>query len=248
MKVDRKLFSLLVVAAAAIALASLFALRSGNSESKKIKKTKGEKKMSSHRVKLPEPDTKGKMTVEKAISLRRSQRDFTDDSLTLQQLGQLLWSLQGCTGAGCLKAAPSAGATYPLEIFAVVGAGSVKGLEGGVYHYTSEEHEIALHKEGDVRKELASAALGQAWVLQAPVSFIIAADYSRTTTRYGERGIRYVHVEVGHAGENLYLQAQSLGLGTVAVGAYSDKSVAAAVGVKKPLEVFYIMPVGKTKM
>jgi len=213
---------------------------------KEIKKeTKGGGIMSSAKIKLPQPDTKGKMTVEEAISKRRCVRDFKEGALTLGELGQLLWAVQGCTGAGCLRAAPSAGATYPLEVFAVVGAGGVEGLKAGVYRYIPDSHEITLHLEGDARQQLSAAALGQDWVLLAPVSLVFTADFSRTTDRYGQRGMRYVHMEVGHAGENLFLQAGSLGLGTVAVGAFTDKSAAEALAIGKPLEVLYIMPVGR---
>jgi SagB-type dehydrogenase family enzyme len=214
---------------------------------KEIKKetTKGGGTMSAKKIKLPEPDTKGKMTVEEAISKRRSVRDFKEGAITLQELGQILWAVQGCTGAGCLRAAPSAGATYPLEIFAVVGAGGVEGLKAGAYRYLPDGHELTLQLEGDVRQQLAEAALGQDWVLLAPVSFVFTADYSRTTGRYGQRGMRYVHIEVGHAGENLFLQAESLGLKTVSVGAFTDKQVAEAIGIGKPFEPLYIMPVGR---
>jgi len=200
--------------------------------------------MTKDRVRLPEPDTKGGMTVERAISARRSRRDFLDRPLTLGQVGQLLWSMQGCTGEGCLKAAPSAGATFPLEVFAVVGSGGVTGLEAGVYRYLPEDHELSLHREGDVRDALAEAALGQPWVRFAPVVFVVAAEAARTTGRYGDRGVRYVHMEAGHAAQNLALQCESLGLGTVAVGAYRDASAASAVGLSRPLEVLYILPVG----
>jgi len=196
-------------------------------------------------IKLPEIRTSGGMSVEEAISRRRSVREFRDEGIEIADLGQILWAVQGCTGEGCLRATPSAGATYPLEIFAVAGQGGVKGLDAGIYHYLNEEHELSLLKKGDFRKKLAEASLGQECIILAPVSIIFAADYSRTMKRYGERGRRYVNIEIGHAGENLYLQAQSLGLGTVAVGAFDDKKVAGVLDIPQPLEVLYIMPVGK---
>jgi len=186
------------------------------------------------------------MTVETAIARRRSRRSFRPDPLSRAGLGQLLWSMQGRTGGGALRAAPSAGATYPLEIFAVVGRGGVEGLEAGVYRYLSEDHEIVLHETGDARQALTQAALNQLWVLQAPVSFVVAADFRRTTSRYGQRGVRYVFMEVGHAAENLHLQAESLGLASVAIGAYRDEETAAALRIGPPLEILYIIPVGKS--
>lgn len=202
--------------------------------------------MSGVKIKLPPPDVKGGgVTVEAAIEGRRSRREFKGDPLTLSQLGQVLWAAQGCTGEGCLRAAPSAGATYPIEIFAAAGEGGVVGLDAGVYQYFPEDHEVVLRSAGDKRAQLSQAAHGQACVLQAPVSVLFAADYARTTGRYGERGERYVHIEVGHAGENLYLEVESLGLGTVAVGAFDDSEGAAAAGIKKPLVLLYIMPVGR---
>ncbi|MFH1434221.1 MAG: SagB/ThcOx family dehydrogenase [Pseudomonadota bacterium] len=187
------------------------------------------------------------MTVEESIAGRRSRRDFSGAPLTLGQLGQLLWSMQGCTGAGCLRAAPSAGATFPLEIFAAVGEGGVEGLEAGVYRYHAEDHEIALFMEGDLRRRIAAAALRQLWIPAAPVTIIVCADYSRTEGRYGLRGRQYVHMEVGHAGQNLYLQAESLGLGTVGIGAFDEDAIARMLGVAGALDVLTIMPVGKCR-
>jgi SagB-type dehydrogenase family enzyme len=200
--------------------------------------------MKQERISLPEPDRSGAMTVEAAIDRRRSRRSFRPDALSRAALGQLLWSMQGRTGGGALRAAPSAGATYPLEIFAAAGPGGVEGLEAGVYRYLSEDHEIVLHRPGDVRQALARSALNQLWVLQAPVCVVVAADFRRTTNRYGQRGIRYVLIEVGHAAGNLQLQAESLGLASVAVGAYRDEDAAAVLDIGPPLEILYIIPVG----
>lgn len=202
--------------------------------------------MKQERIKLPAPDLAGAMTVERAIDRRRSRRSFRPEALGLAALGQLLWSMQGRTGGGALRAAPSAGATYPLEIFFAAGRSGVEGLESGVYRYLSEDHEIALHRPGDVREALTRAALNQLWVLQAPVSLVVTADFRRTTNRYGQRGIRYVFMEVGHAAENLHLQAESLGLASVAIGAYRDDEAAAILGIGPPLEILYIISVGRS--
>lgn len=203
--------------------------------------------MGGKKIKLPDPETKGKISVEESIARRRSRRDFTGAPLNLGQLGQLLWSMQGCTGEGYLRAAPSAGATFPLEVFSVVGDSGVEGLDAGVYRYLIEDHEIMLFKEGDLRREIATAALRQFWIPAAPVTILVCADYSRTEGRYGLRGRQYVHMEVGHAGQNLYLQAESLGLGAVGIGAFEEDAIAEMLGVKGALDVLYIMPVGQCR-
>lgn len=138
------------------------------------------------------------------------------------------------------RSAPSAGATYPFKVYVVVG--NVGGLEPGIYHYDPSTHSLSIIKAGDFRAELQSAALDQEWVGDAPVDIILVAFYERTANVYGERGIRYVHMEAGHIGQNLYLQATALGLGTVAVGAFHDDRVAAILETEgAPL---YIFPVG----
>ena len=142
------------------------------------------------------------------------------------------------------RASPSAGATYPLEIYVVVGNNGVKGLAPGVYRYQPHSHSLVLVKKGDVREELYSACLNQEWIRDAPVVLVIAADYERTTRVYGERGIRYVHMEVGHVGQNIYLEATALGLGTVAVGAFYDDEVRVIIGAPENHHPLYVMPVG----
>ena len=192
-------------------------------------------------VKLPEPRPSGEMSVEEALAARRSVRSYQDEALSLTELAQLLWAAQGITAHWGGRTAPSAGATYPLEVYAVVG--EVTGLEAGVFHYRPDGHLFVRRTVGDLRGELASAALGQEWVREAPVSLVIAARYERTTGRYGERGVRYVHIEVGHAGQNIYLQAEALGLGTVIVGAFDDQDVKTLLGIEE--EPLAIMPVGR---
>ena len=196
------------------------------------------------RVRLPQPRVKGAMSVEEAIYKRRSRRSFRDEALTLEQVGQLLWAAQGITDKRSgFRAAPSAGATYPLEVYLV--AGKVKDLKCGVYRYDPHSHSLELHKAGDVRVALSRAALGQAFIRTAPATVVIAAVERRTAARYGARAKRYVLIEVGHAGQNIYLQAEALGLGTVAVGAYHDEQVQRVLNLDIP--VLYLMPVGKVR-
>ncbi|WP_457753132.1 SagB/ThcOx family dehydrogenase [Thermococcus sp.] len=192
-------------------------------------------------VMLPRPDLKGEMSVEEAIAKRRSVRYYKDRPLTLKQLSQLLWAAQGITEEKKkFRAAPSAGATYPFEIYVVVGY--VEGLKPGVYHYDPFKHSLTLIKEGDYRTDLQKAALNQQWVGKAAVDIVLVAFYERTTKYYGERGYRYVYMEAGHIGQNIYLQAVALGLGTVAVGAFHDKEVAKIIGTDG--DPIYIFPVG----
>jgi SagB-type dehydrogenase family enzyme len=192
-------------------------------------------------MKLPEPNLDSGFSLERAIHLRRSIRGYGGEPLTLIHLSQLLWSAQGITSPLGLRAAPSAGATYPLEIYVV--AGEVDGLAPGVYHYFNRNHEIALTIEGDRRSALAGAALGQTIIEDAPLSLVIASVDTRTAQRYGDRTARYVAMEAGHAAQNVYLQATALGLGTVVIGAFFDDEVSRVVdlGEASPL---YLMPVG----
>ncbi len=194
---------------------------------------------------LPLPLFEGNVSLEQAILHRRSIREYLDKPLTLHQLSQLLWAAQGITETQWgFRASPSAGATYPLEVYVVVGENGVEGLNAGVYNYKPHSHSLVLVKNGDVREELYRACLNQEWVRDAPVVFVIVADYERTTRVYGERGIRYVHMEVGHVGQNVYLEATALGLGTVVVGAFYDDDVRRIIGAPENYHPLYVMPIG----
>jgi SagB-type dehydrogenase family enzyme len=190
-------------------------------------------------IKLRQPKEKGSISIEETLHQRRSVRDYKRGPLSLDQVSQLLWAASGKNLYR--RTAPSAGATYPLEIYLV--SGEVEGLELGTYHYSPSGNNLEIIKEKDVRKGLSRAALGQEMIEEAPASIIIAADYSRTTDRYGQRGIRYVHMEVGHVGQNVSLQAIALGLGTVMIGAFEDQKVKEVLGIRE--EPLYIIPIGK---
>lgn len=197
---------------------------------------------------LPEPRLHGGISVEEVIKRRRSIRSYADSPLTLAEVGQLLWAAQGITDPKSgFRAAPSAGATYPLEVHLVVGEGTVAGLAAGVYRYLPEGHRLERRLAGDLRARLAAAALGQPWVEAAPITIVITAIYQRTTARYGERGVRYVHLEAGHVGQNIYLQAVALELGTVAVGAFRDAEVAELLGLPQDEVPLYLFPVGRKR-
>ena len=193
-------------------------------------------------IKLSLPQKKSDIFLEKAISRRRSIREYKDEPLTLEEVSQLLWAAQGITAGWGGRTAPSAGALYPLEIYLV--AGRVKNLEPGIYHYRPDGHFLVKVVSGDKRFALFNAGLWQSPIKNAPISLVICAEYSRTTRKYGERGRKYVHIEVGHVGQNIYLQAESLGLGTVAIGAFNDGAVKKILKLDAE-EPLYIMPVGK---
>ncbi len=196
-------------------------------------------------IKLPEPQFKGQTSVEEALKSRRSVREYTDTSLTLSEISQILWAAQGKTHAWGLRTAPSAGALYPLEIFVV--AGKVDELPVGVYRFRCHEHDLVRVLEGDKRGDLYRSALKQESIRDAPAVFVIASVYERVMKKYGERGIRYAHIEVGAAAENIYLQCESLGLGTVIIGAFHDDKVRKALSLKDDEKPLAIMPVGKPK-
>ena len=201
-------------------------------------------------ISLPDPRLKGEMTLEEAILKRRSRRDFRDSPLTLGEVSQILWAAQGITDETGLRAAPSAGALYPLDVYLVVGKQGVEDLEEGVYQYLPrhrlprESHSLQFTLQGDVRQTLAQLSVEQMFIAEAPVSLVITAEYERTTGKYGDRGVRYVHMEAGHVGQNVYLQAEALGLGTVTVGAFQDEGISQALNLPSGYRPLYVMPVG----
>jgi SagB-type dehydrogenase family enzyme len=195
-------------------------------------------------IALPEPAHDSETSVEEALLNRRSVRSFSGKTMTLAQLGQLLWAGQGITDPNGKRTAPSAGALYPLEIYAVVG--NVEGITPGVYRYVPKTHELAKVLNGDLRKNLAQAALNQPSVSQGALNIVITAVYERVTGKYGERGTRYVHIEAGHAAENICLQAVALKLGTVTIGAFEDDKVTKALNLPDDEAPLYILPVGNT--
>jgi SagB-type dehydrogenase family enzyme len=198
-------------------------------------------------IKLPAPRERGEMSLEEAIARRRSVRRYGTESLSLSHLSQVLWAAQGLTDARGLRAAPSAGATYPLEVYVFVARGGVEGLEEGIYHYNANNHSLHLHKGGNLKEELAIAALDQEFIAQAPVDIVICALYERTSWRYRGRAERYVHMEVGHVGENIHLQAAALGLAVVMVGAFEDDGVRKLMGLEEEVRPLYIIPLAKPR-
>ena len=194
-------------------------------------------------IQLPQPQYDSRSSVESALLERRSIRTFSDEPVTLAEVSQLLWAAQGVTHRRGFRTAPSAGALYPLEIFIV--AAKVTGLDAGIYKYKPGSHELSKIVGGEKRTDLCRAALNQSTVKNAPVVILFCAVYQRTAVKYGQRGIRYVHMEVGHSAQNICLQAVSLGLGTVPIGAFRDDKVKKILNCEADEEPLYIMPVGR---
>ena len=217
----RSIVVLTVFLSAGLLLAARYSLASGGCEA----------------AALPAAAKSGKVSLEEALAIRRSIRDFQPQPLTARQIGQLCWSAQGISDpARGYRTCPSAGALYPLELYLVTAE--------GVDHYLPASHALQRLADGDLRPALMGAAFGQRCVGRAPGTFVIAADVSRTERKYARRARRYVLMEVGHAGQNLLLQAAALGLGAVPVGAFEDQAVADLLPLPPSQEVLYLIPVG----
>ena len=241
------IFSLIILAMIVVSLPTVVPCQDGS-------KSAGQGAASA--IQLPAPRTDGQCSVEKALATRRSVREFKDEPLSIAALSQLVWAAQGMTlkmdapqnwswgtWQGGKRTAPSAGALYPLELYIVVG--KVDGLKPGVFKYKPQTHQLLNVLAGDKRSELATAALGQKWMESAPCVFVVGAVYKRTEVKYGERAPRYVHIEVGHAVENICLEAVALDLGTTMVGAFKDDEVKKVVGMSDEEQPLAIVPVGK---
>lgn len=189
-------------------------------------------------MKLKEPNFKGEKSIEQCIYERKSVRKFKEKKVELDKLSQLLWVAQAIKNSN--RTVPSAGATYPLEIYVAI-------RDEGFFHYDYKNRELNQILEKDISYDLAVAALNQMFINQAPLNIIICADFSRTTSRYGERGVRYVYIEVGHCAQNIHLEAVSLGLSSVPIGAFEDKGVKNVLELSKEIEPIYIIPIGYPK-
>jgi SagB-type dehydrogenase family enzyme len=198
-----------------------------------------------HVIKLPEPHYDSEVSIEQCLLHRRSIRSYVRKALTIDEVSQLLWAAQGITTDRGFRTAPSAGALYPLEVYLI--CGDIHDLSPGVYRYRPIDHDIVKVADGDKRTALAEAALMQPWVREAAVDIVFTAVYSRTTGKYGDRGIRYVHIELGHAAQNLCLQATAMELGAVPVGAFDDEDVSGILNLTGDEQPLYIIPVGKLK-
>jgi len=195
-------------------------------------------------IKLPPPAHQGKMSVEQALKKRRTVRQFAHRGLELSQVSQLLWGMGGVSNRRGLRTAPSAGATYPLEYYLVAGERGISGLAPGVYRYRPDTHTLELTLKGDLRAPVARACLHQMWMAEAPVMVVFSAEFRRCLARYGDRGIRYTHMEVGAASQNLFLQAEALGLAAGIVGAFQDQTLSHTLHLPPQHEPLLILPVG----
>ncbi|NNK48181.1 MAG: SagB/ThcOx family dehydrogenase [Gemmatimonadetes bacterium] len=188
-------------------------------------------------VQLPDPDTTGSHFLEAAIQSRRSVRDFRPDPVGVSDISQLLWAAQGVTGSQGYRAAPSAGAFYPLETYVITA--------DGVDHYRVESHSLERVVDGDRRSAIRAVSFDQACITSAPAVFLFTAVYERTCREYGGRGRMYVHMDVGHAAQNLLLQAEVLGLAGVPVAAFEPARVSEVLSLPAEEEPVYMIPIGK---
>ncbi len=201
-------------------------------------------------LKLPQPSLKGSVSLEEAISKRRSRREFLPSPLSLDDLSQLLWAAQGVTEPSLwtgLRSAPSAGGLYPLEVYVVVKEGGVSGLNAGAYHYAPHSHTLTLLVEGELSRGLMAACVDQEWVGAAPVNLVYTAVVERTRAKYGERAWQYVLQESGHAAQNVYLQATARGLGGTVIGAFIETEIQSLLSLPSSETPVYVMPVGVPK-
>ena len=201
------------------------------------------------RVSLPQPDTGEGTALWETIGKRRSVRDFKDREITLDTLSQLLWATQGITGKTehfSFRAAPSAGALYPMETYVVVN--NTQGLEPGLYHYAIEDHELELLTRGDLRGKVSKAALNQYMCAEANVVFIWTAIFARSKWKYKQRAYRYVYLDCGHICQNLCLTAVALKMGSCPIAAFYDDEVNELIGVDgKEESTLYLCAVGAEK-
>ena len=194
-------------------------------------------------IALPEPRYDSSVSVEHALRTRRSVRNYKKEPLTLAEISQLAWAAQGITTPRGYRTAPSAGALYPLELYIV--AANVNDLSAGIYKYLYRDHALVQTVDGDKRAELSHAALSQGSIARAPAVLLFCAVYSRITGKYGNRGIQYTFMEIGHAAQNLCLQAIALDLGTVVIGAFRDNEVKLIANLPADEEPTYLIPVGR---
>jgi SagB-type dehydrogenase family enzyme len=189
------------------------------------------------RIELPEPKVTGEVSLEETLLNRRSRRRVSPEPLPIETIGQMLWAAQGITlPAKGFRTAPSAGARYPLRLYVL--------METGVWTYQPKGHVLNRKSSKDIRKEFWEDVYGRPWLVDAPVMFLIAADYRRTEAKYGKKARRFVHIEAGHAGQNLLLQSIALGLHGVGVGAFHPERTRKTLRLPKEQELLYVLVFG----
>jgi SagB-type dehydrogenase family enzyme len=196
-------------------------------------------------VDLPKPHTRGALA--KLLSSRRSRRKFTGEPISLDEFSFLLWASGGVAAPGLaphFRTAPSAGARCPLDTYVIVLR--VEGLEKGIYLYRVESHSLELVRKGDFEEPAVKATAGQEWIRGSAFVFAWIAEFARTTSRYKDRGYRYVFLDAGHVCQNVYLAAESLGFGTTGIAALVDDEVNALVGADGvERSIVYMAALGK---
>lgn len=186
---------------------------------------------------LPKVLEKGAISLEELLWKRQSVRAFSNQVPSWEQIGQMLWAAQGVNRPNEKKrTAPSAGATYPLEMYVTI--------PDGVYRYLPNEHAVVQTKKGNPWEELSKAGFKPASVYQSPCVFVIGAEFERTSKRFGDEATRYVHLEGGHAAQNLLLQAEALGLSTVPIGVALNRQVCDLLGIPKEQKPIYVIATG----
>ncbi|MGM0604171.1 MAG: SagB/ThcOx family dehydrogenase [Halobacteriota archaeon] len=198
-------------------------------------------------IELPDFETATRTPVERAIASRASRRSFAETPVSLDTVARVLWAAQGITHERdgiAMRAAPSAGATYPLTAFLEVAPEGCTDLTAGVYRYAQDDHTLETVHDSAVHHDVARAALGQSVVGDAPAVMLLAADYDKTRREYPDHGDRYVHMEAGHAAENVHLVCASTGLASCPVGAFSEAALATALQLPPPLSPVYLLPFG----
>jgi SagB-type dehydrogenase family enzyme len=189
------------------------------------------------------------LDLKEAIEARHSVRDYTKDSLSLQDLAWLLWATQGVKkavdGVATFRTVPSAGARHAFETYLSVG--NVEGLGKGLYRYLALEHSLVEEQQDeDIMAKVARACLDQSFIHNCACVFIWVAISERMTWRYGERGYRYMHMGAGHICQNLYLASQAVNCGVCASGAFEDDELNSLLGLDGDKHfVVYLAAVGK---
>ena len=186
-------------------------------------------------IQLPKPNLRGTKSLEECIFERESVRSYKSKSIEIEKISQILWAAQG--KKGFKRTVPSAGATYPLEIYVTI-------KDKGFFHYDVDKHSLKLVTDEKLEERLSGASWDQEFIAEAYLNIIICAEFSRTTESYRQRGIRYVYIEVGHCAQNVHLEAVALGLASVPIGAYEDDRVKKLLALPKKIEPLYIIPIG----
>ena len=195
-------------------------------------------------INLPEPKTKGYLSIEEVLLKRRSVREYLPESLSLAEISQLLWSAYGITSEEGFRTAPSAGGLFPLNIY--LAAVNVRELDQGLYRFDAINHSLEPMKSGEYSGQLTAGTFFQDYIASAAAVLIISADYTGPHEKYGDQGPKFTCMDLGHLGQNVHLQAVSLDIGTVAVAAVRPGEIEKILKLKEGEEVLYLMPLGKT--